>query len=216
MNGRLLSYVGGAVTLGAVALVSSGCSTPTTMTDEWRDPSYVAPPMRNMLVIGVRMDPTNRRTLEDAFVTALAKRGVHATPSYAVFPGGALPSADQARAAVKGQGVDGVLVASERGIREKTTVVPSSYNGGLYGGYYGWGGTWSPGYVVTDAFVKFETSVWDASQGRLVWSAVTETENPSSSRDFVKSLLKSVIPAMTNVGLVPPKSTEEKVSTSSP
>jgi hypothetical protein len=68
---------------------------------------------------------------------------------------------------------------------------------------------------VNDAFVKFETSVWDASEGKLVWSAVTETENPTSSHDFVKSLLKSVLPALTNAGIVPPKGTEEKVSSSS-
>jgi hypothetical protein len=205
MLSKLRSYAGIAVAMGAVTLASGACSTPTTMMDQWRDPTYAAGPMRNMLIVGGKMEPTNRRTVEDAFVTALAKRGVHATPSYEMFPG-ALPSKDEARNAVLKQGIDGVLVANERGIKETTTIVPGAYNSGFWGGYYGGWGTYSPGYLQTDAYVKFETSVWDANQGKLVWSAVTETENPTSGKDFLKSLLKSVLPAMTTAGILPPKS----------
>jgi hypothetical protein len=201
----LLPCVGGAVMVSALGLVSSGCSTPTTVTGEWRDTSYTAGPMRNLLVFGGGMSEGNRRTLEDGFVSALATRGVHAMASYLMFPG-SLPSNDEARAAAQRQGIDGVLVASERGINERTTIVPGSYGDGFWGGYYaGWAGGWTPGYATTDQFVKFETSVWDANQGKLVWSSTTQTENPTSSTDFVKSLTKEVLPAMTQSGILPPK-----------
>jgi hypothetical protein len=212
MLSTLRSYAGIAVATGAVTLASGACSTPTTMTNQWRDPTYAAGPMRNMLIVAGKMEPTNRRTVEDAFVTALGNHGVHATPSYVMFPG-ALPSREEAHSAVLKQGIDGVLVANERGVQETTTMVPGAYNGGFWGGYYGGWGDWSPGYLQTDAYVKFETSVWDANQGKLVWSAVTETENPTSGKDFLKSLLSSVVPAMTAAGILPPKSNaEENVS----
>ena len=205
MMKELLSCVGGAVMVSALGLVSSGCSTPTTMTSEWRDASYTAGPLKNLLIFGGGMSEANRRTLEDGFVTSLAARGVHATASYLLFPG-ALPSNDEAHAAAKRQGIDGVLVASERGIKERTTIVPGSYGAGFWGGYYaGWAGGWTPGYATTDQFVKFETSVWDANEGKLIWSTTTQTENPTSSADFVNSLTKELLPAMTQSGILPPK-----------
>ncbi|HXN34140.1 MAG TPA: hypothetical protein VN894_19895, partial [Polyangiaceae bacterium] len=112
-------------------------------------------------------------------------------------------------------GVDGVIVASMKGVSERQTYVPGAYEGGFWGGFYGpgWGGTWDPGYVVTDRFVKFDTSLWDPSgNGKMVWSAVTQTENPSSGKDFLSSLTKSVIPAMTQAGFLPPATKEKAVS----
>jgi hypothetical protein len=58
--------------------------------------------------------------------------------------------------------------------------------------------------VVTDQFVKFETTLWSPSgDGKMVWSAVTQTENPSSGKDFVSSLTKSVVPALGKAGFLP-------------
>lgn len=112
-------------------------------------------------------------------------------------------------------GVDGVIVASMKGVHERQTYVPGTYEGGFWNDYYGpgWGGAWDPGYVVTDQFVKFETSLWDPSgSGKMVWSAVTQTENPSSGKDFASSLTKSVIPAMTQGGFLPPATKDKAVS----
>jgi hypothetical protein len=196
-----------AAVIGAVLALACSTSTPTEITNVWRDPSYAAGPMKNLIVFGGRMNATNRRSLEDGFVSALNSRGVHATASYTLFPGD-LPTKDQARAALQRTGIDGVLVASMRGKNEQTTFVPGAYaGGGFWDGYYGpgWGGPYDPGYVVTDEFVKFETSVWDPrDSGKMVWSAVTETENPSSGKDFVSSLTKSVIPALTDAKILPP------------
>ena len=67
--------------------------------------------MKNIVVFGGRLNPTNRRTLEDGFVSALSTHGVRATASYTLFPGD-LPGKDQARAVMQDAGVDGVIVAS--------------------------------------------------------------------------------------------------------
>jgi len=204
MRERLRSCLFGSVFIGAATVLSAGCtSTPTTMTDVWRDPSYAAGPMRNLVVFGGNLNATNRRTLEDGFVSALAMHGVRATASYRLFPN-ELPPKEEARAAVKQIGADGVLVSTMKGVNEKVTVVPGSV---FWGGFYGpgWGGpVWDPGYIVTDDYVRFETSLWDPTgDGRMVWSAVTQTENPRSGRDFVSSLTKSVTSALVKAGLLP-------------
>jgi hypothetical protein len=208
MVGRGAMRVSAAVTFGATAVLCAACSTAasTATTDVWRDPSYAAGPMTNMVVFGGRLDETNRRTLEDGFVSALSAHGVHATQSYRLFPG-ELPSNEAAQRELRRLGVDGVLVATMKGRSERETYVPGAYYGGFWTGFYGpgWGGVWDPGYTVTDTFVKFETSLWDPrGEGKMVWSAVTQTKNPSSGRDFATSLTKTVIPLLVRSGFSPP------------
>ena len=188
----------------ALTLFVAGCSTttPTEMTTEWKDPHYAAGPMKSMVVFGGRMNATDRRTLENALASALSQAGVHATPSYNMFPGD-LPAKEDAQTALQNGGFDAALVATMTKIEERTT---GGYSGSFWGGYYGpgWGGGWDPGYVIPDKLVKFETSLWRLSdQGSIVWSATTETQNPSSRKDFAESLTHSVVPALAEAGFLP-------------
>ena len=202
MSRMLRSAVRTALAVSAVTIGGVACSTPTTVTNEWKSPSYAAGPMKNVVVVGAKLDDTQRRTLEDGFVAALSTHGVRATPSYTLFPA-QLPDRAEAQSTIQKQGFDGVLVSTMRGINERTYIEPG-WNGGFYSDYWGpgWGGP--SAYVETDAFVKFETTVWDPSGGgKLVWSAVTQTENPSSSHDFTKSLTNKLVPEMVKAGLVP-------------
>ncbi len=191
-----------AVLAGVVASTAvSACSTPTTETSIWKSPTYAAGPMRSIAVFGGRVDPTQRHTLEDGFVSALSAYGVRATQSYTLF-GDQLPT-DQAtiRAALRNGGYDGALVSTLKGVSEQVLVTPDAdWGTGFYGAY------WGPGpaaYAQTDQFVKFETTLWDPNGGKMVWSAVTQTENPTSGKDFVTSLTKEVVPSMAKAGLFP-------------
>lgn len=212
MRTRARLVLGGAVSAALMAIAASGCSTRTTVSDVWTAHDTTVAPMRSVLVIGARMDDTNRRSLEDGLAASLGQHGVRATPSYKLFPNG-FPNADQARQAVEQVGFQGLLVSTSKGTTERTTIVPGTYD--FWSGYYfgpGWGG-WYPGYVYTDQFVKFETSLWDErTGGKLVWSAVTQTENPSSGRDFVKSLQRTIIPAIEAAGFIPRMGTPERLS----
>jgi hypothetical protein len=211
-RGRLACVL--VVSAAGLSAFAWGCATGTTVTNVWsaaqREP---VAPVRNVLVMGARMDETSRRQLEDGFSQALALHGVRATPSYVLFPNG-FPSTDEAKNAVRSVGYDGLLVAESKGTTERTTVVPG-YGYGFWGDYY-WGPAWAgwyPGYVYTDEFVKYETTLWDPKgAGRLVWAANTQTENPSSGKDFLKSLLGKVMPEMEKAGVIPPKGAAEQLS----
>ena len=212
MSSTLQSTIRTAFAAGAVAVGSVACSTPTSLTSEWKNPGYTAGPLKNVLVVGARLDNPQRRTVEDTFVTALGSHGVHATPSYTLFPG-PLPDGTTAQAAVQKEGFDGVLISTMRGVKERTYIEPGAgWGGGLYGDY--WGPAWiGPAAVVqTDTYVKFETTVWSPTGGgQLIWSAVSQTENPTSGANFAQSLAKKIVPALAKDGLVP-EGTGPKVS----
>jgi hypothetical protein len=170
----------------------------------WKSPSYAAGPMKNIAVFGGRLNETQRHTLEDTYVAALTQYGVHATPSYTMFPEGQSPPDPVAiQSTLRSNGFDGALVSTMKGVSEQVLVSPDAdWAGGFYGAYWGPG---APVYAETDEFVKFETSLWNPNSGRMVWSAVTQTENPTSGKDFSNSLTKSIVPSLAKAGFIPPK-----------
>jgi hypothetical protein len=189
---------------GALAALTAviACSTPTTQTGVWKSATYEAGPMKNVVVFGGRMNQTQRRTLEDGFVAALGSYGVHATPSYAMFPESqSPPDPATVRSTLASAGYDGALVSTLEGVTEQTFVSPDAdWAGGFYGAYWGPG---APVYAETDQFVKFETSLWSPESGKMVWSATTQTTNPRSGKDFVSSLTKSIVPSLAKANLIP-------------
>lgn len=193
--------------LGAAAFAGA-CSTPTTIAETWRDPDYAAAPMHDVLVIARLRTEANRRTAEDAYVAALAQHGVRATASYQVFQQ-QRPDRSEVRAYLARQGYDGALVTRFEGIRSETTIVPDADFSGYYGGLWGPADSY---YLETDQYVRVETSLWDARSGRLVWSATSETENPSSSRDAISSVVRKITSSLANEKLIPPATSGARVS----
>ena len=196
---RPSSKFAGVVTLG---LVAAACSTPTTETNVWQSPTYAAGPMKNIAVFGGRVNETDRRTLEDGYVAALASYGVHATPSYSLFPQGQVPKDQSAvRTVLQQGGYDGALVSTLKGVSEQVLVAPDAgWDTGFYGAFWGPG---APVYAQTDQFVKFETTLWNPNSGKMVWSAITQTENPTSGPNFVSSLTGKIVPSLAQAGLIP-------------
>lgn len=193
--------------------LTAACGGPTTsVTQVWRAPSPPTPPMKTVLVFGVRVDEPNRRAIEDAFAADLTRHGVRAAQSYVLFPG-ELPPIDQARAQVNEAHYEGILVLRARGVNEETRYV-HGMSTGFWNGYYGYGGYgggwgYSPGYVVTDKTVVFEATLWDLrAEDKLVWTALTQTLNPSSGTQFARSLTAAVDPALARAGLLAPAAKE--------
>ena len=181
---------------------SAGCGgeTPTSVTQLWKAP-VAAAPLKTVIVFAAQIDEANRRSLEDSYAEALRRRGLTATPSYTIFPG-----EPPARQAVKAAGFDGILVSMMRSFREPPTYVPGWYEGGFWHSYYGPGWDyWSPGYVISDPIVSFDTTLWDTRiDDQLVFAITTETNNPTSSMDFVESLPTTVGSALDKQRLIPP------------
>jgi hypothetical protein len=195
-----------AVAAGALA----GCAANTQLVDMWRDPAAPRQPIHRVLVVAVRRDETSRRIWEDGFVAQMNKRGVDATPSYAIFQQGVPDTAD-IEDAVRDRDFDGVLFTHRLGASTQTTYVPGytrfepvwvrnrwSYNYHTY-----WAEVHEPGYVETDRVVRYRVDVWNTgSDWRLVWSGTTESFNPNSSRDVNRSIAKLIVPELEAQGVL--------------
>lgn len=199
------------VPVGVLALVLAltvACATRTKLSNVWKAEADL-PAVRKVLVVGIAPSESGRRAYEDAFAAALAARGADAVTSYRQIPAEQGLSEASVRSAVRGRDFEGVLVTRLLGVEEDTEYVPPTayvtpgyYGYGLYG-YMGGGVSYSPGYTVRHTTVRLETHLYDARTARLLWAAHSDTFDPDSTDDVIRSVTDKLSERLAADGLLP-------------
>jgi hypothetical protein len=183
----------------AVALLSLACAPNTEVVNSWKEPGI--PPQRftKVLAVFITKDPGMRRAAEDQ----LAHKIGHAVPAYSVVPDSLLRDGANAKAWIKQEGYDGLVIMRPVRVDQEQTfvpgtsyVVPAGY--GSYSRYWGtgWGYAYSPGYVQSDQVVLVETNVYSVKDDKLIWASRTKTYNPESVRNLVDEIVDQTAAAM--------------------
>ncbi len=203
--------------VSAIALltlaVTAGCAVQSEMTNLWSDPAVPASALHSVFVVGVRKNPVLRRRWEDAFVGALAARGVSATPSYRSFPD-AVPDTDQVVDAVRRDGFDAVLTSSRLPNEATSRYVPGALheeqvfpadNRGYRRFHSYWVTVQDPGYTETDTIIRLETDLWSTrgDGGHLVWSGTLRTLESVGGRTVDRAVNDEIMPQMEKQGAIP-------------
>jgi len=200
--------------LGVLLLAS--CAS-TTLQSAWFDSSYNGPPFKRIIVVGVTGSFTDRRVFDDTFAQVLNAAGVQGLPGYQFIDNA--PSANEAafNEGVTRSGADGVLLVRLLGVDTKTqvstTMVPAMYGGpfaGLFGapiGPYGPYGPWGPAWYAVPDYQQYqvanvEATLFDTKTHRPIWSATTQTFNPTSVAAETPGYAKLVIDQLRARGLL--------------
>lgn len=187
--------------VGLTALLAA-CAA-TTLTNAWKDPEYKGGGFRKLLVVGASDSPTNRRIFEEEFSRALRAAGVEAVASYTVIAQDGKKIDEAAmQEVVRKQGLDGVVMTRLVRMDKQTvythgyaTGVPAlGYRNSLYG-YYN--GAWTPYGIPAEVreyeSAVLETTLWNAADKKLVWTATTSTFAPSDVKSATADFSKVVI-----------------------
>ncbi len=198
---------GAAISLFLFLLAIAACSK-TSITQTWKEPSFQGKHLTNVLVVAVTQNQVARRNYEEAFVMELGKEGVEAYPSYHYLPGEKI-SREEVEAAVKRLGVHYVLITTLVGVEKKKeynppqTYITPRMGIGYYGYYYrAYNIVHEPGYYTTRVLVNLETTIYDVSTEKPVWMARSETMNPDSSAEVVKSVIEKLVLALKQDGFL--------------
>lgn len=185
-------------------LVLAGCQT-TSLQSAWFDPSFSGEPMHRIAVVAVGVNVANRRMAEDVFAQRLRNLGVNGAAGWTFIPDGARDAAEPFTEAVRASGAEGLLIVRMLGVDTRTqvntmmvTTTTPVWGGPMWGP--GWGSTsvWATTTVpVTQVsqynLVMVETSFYEVATGRLVWSGITQTLNPSDFQREVGGLADVII-----------------------
>jgi hypothetical protein len=188
------------VSLLLATLILAGCQT-TALQSAWYDPTFTGGPMHRITVVAAGVNVANRRLAEDIFSQRLRAQGVEAAPGWAVVSDEARNAPEPFTEALRRAGAEGVLVIRVLGVDTRTQVntMMVTTTTPVWGGP-GWGGTsvWATTTVpVTQVsqynLVMVETSLYEVSTGRLVWSGITQTLNPSDFQRDVGGFANVII-----------------------
>jgi hypothetical protein len=181
-----------------LAGVGTGCAT-TQIESTWKDPSFAGPPFKKLMVLGISRQATPRRVFEDTFVAELVAQGVQAVPGHVHLPQDGPPEREAAVKAVRAAGVDGVivtrLVARESEVRRdwQPMLLPMrTLEPGLG---HAWVKVYEPREVEIVRAIA-ETTVYRASDGLLVWSALTDSADPTNWQSASRGFARTAIAAM--------------------
>lgn|SRR5690606_9820224 len=208
-----------------VAAVSLGaCSTTTRITGSWKDPAVDASTgeSKSVLIVPLSRNIELRTKLEDALAAKAAERNIEAVKSSDIFTPDffqVLPGREELLGQIKQTGVDAILTVSlidteseTRYVRGSTHYAPMPVYS-WYGGFYTYLNYWhpimyDPGYYVTDKTYFLETNLYNAASGQLVWSAQSETVNPTSIDAFAEEYPEVLLERMVKDGLLVQQSAE--------
>ncbi len=184
----------------------AGCAS-TSLTNQWKNPSYSGPPIKKVLVVGVTKQPGPRRVFEDEFAAALKAAGVDALPSYTLIKEDGQADESVVRQAVREARADGVLVTRLVKVEQKTQISPGYYGPTPAVGFYGWYssawvGYYEPPTVYQYDVVTAETSLYGLRADELIWSGTTETFSPQDVKKETQGFAKIIIDALKKQGII--------------
>jgi hypothetical protein len=212
-------------------LLTACQSSSTKVTTEWEAPALSEHPFRHLIVVGLELKPDQRRTLEDEFARQLAAAGISAQASYpdARFSLDAIDRDQQAATeAMRKLGADGVLMVrlvDERTVRRHVPsdslrsaqspnqfdpAVPSrSWTTYYHSSLTEAGQTYD---AMVDRTVVVESNLYSLADGKLRWSARTDTFVQHGAKTDVKirAFVATLVKHLQAAGAIPAPAATEK------
>ena len=198
-------------------LLAAGCAS-TTLQSTWMDPGFTGGPFTKFFVIGLSArDVTTRRVFEDIMVARLQAAGAQAIPAWQNFRDEGQGNEAAMEAAVAQSGANALLMTRLLGIDTRTNVSTVMVPGPVWGPGFGPGfgpgpGWWGPysswqavPQVTQYQIATAETTLFDVKTHRVVWSATSQTFNPTSVQQEAPGLADAVIAALQARGLIAAK-----------
>jgi hypothetical protein len=191
--------------IGIIALLYS-CSPSTEITGTWKNPNVSAAVYDNILIASMSSKVNVKQEIENNLAAELSKQGVQAYKGIEVLPPSFRdnPDKNEMLKKIRGTSANAILTVSLIDTETENRYVPGNVTYapvsrfGYYGRFWGYYNYWnpivtSPGYYTEDKTYFLETNLYDVDTEELVWSAQSETYNPSSlsqsSQEFAKIIV---------------------------
>jgi hypothetical protein len=209
------------VLVAAAVLASlAGCSTTSTTSnkathfvDTWKAPDAAPLAVKQgdkVVAMVISKEESTRKKDEDAICDELRARGFSPIPSYTLVPTDQIANQEKAVATIRNSGATAIFGARPMPAETSEKYVPTQWAGGSplmdFGSFYnlGWQSQTTPAQTVTTTVVRVQLLVYNLPQGKLLWSAESETTDPGQLDSFFAELVKAAAAQMTKEGVLAP------------
>ena len=192
----------------ASALLFTGCTT-TNVTNSWKDENASKSNLKNVMVLAMlpAKDRALRADMENQLVADLNNKGFTAVSSYAKYGPKSFEgkTEKQVNRELRSNNIDGVITISLLDKNQEENYTPGNvtyrpvavrYN--RFTGYYNtiYNRTINPGYYTINTSYFFETNLYDVKTDKLLYSAQTESFDPSTTEQIGKDHSKAIVKDM--------------------
>jgi hypothetical protein len=206
-----------------VAITLQGCYS-TSISASWMSDKHQPRNFKKLLVIGMSTNVVARATFEDELVYFMRLKGINAVAATSVMtPDRNLVSQPQEvqKKTLVDEGFDGVFAISlleknnsTKYVSGTSTYAPASFYGGYYSSFYSYyphmySNVYQPGYYVASQEIILNSSLFDIESGDLLWSAQSDTTDPSSVDDAANSYAKSMVTQILKRSVIIPNTTKK-------
>jgi len=198
----------------ALLLVLSQCGTTTKLTGSWEQNPDETYHFKKIAIIGIAKVADVRKMVEDNIETLLREQGINAVGGLTFLPPEATKeniSPELVKAFLTSEGADAVITISMLRRQDRKEVTGGGYyyvpySNAYFGDYYGQMSNYyySPGYEYTSTDVFLETNLYSFPEGKLLYSAQTETVDFSSAEIAASQLSKEIVKDLTDKKVVMP------------
>ena len=185
-----------------VALISliQGCAT-TELVETWVDPQTRSlPRFHKVFVAYLGGDTAGQRLAEDSLAEHVKAEVV--VKCYATYPNANELNPEHVRDELRAKGFDGALVMRFARVTQDVAYIPASFPShySSLGGY--WGYNPAPSMAVhTNDIVQVVTNFYSIAEDKLLYTARSESFNPSSSVELVTDIAAAVAKDLKKKGL---------------
>ncbi|WP_153796854.1 hypothetical protein [Foetidibacter luteolus] len=191
------------IILALPALLSlAGCSS-TKVTDSWSD-NTEKPALKKILVLGLfnDKDRNTRMQMEEQLAEDLRAYGYDAVTSFNAYGPKSFGnmSEDKALKMLRNSGIDGVVTITLLDKSKERNYVPGNmaYNPYPYRRFWGYYSyyyprVYQPGYYETNTNYYFETNLYNIDNNKLLYSAQSQSFDPSSTRVLADEYAKTIV-----------------------
>ena len=179
----------------------SACGTSTSITRSYKKPGTTVKTYKKVFLSVIASDVATKQTIEDQLAAGLQTNGVEVVKSIDAFPPNSeVGDKETLLNKIRSYNPDAIITVALIDKATEQRYVP----GNFYNYYSGWhSSVYSPGYYTNDKIYYLETNLYDATAEDLVWSAQSETYNPSNLESFIEGYRKAIRKKLQEDGIIP-------------
>ena len=182
------------LTMGLLLLVA--CTT-TKVLHEWRNTDVNGARLGHLTVVALFKQDQARRLWEDEFAWQISNHGQMVTRSYNLVPSLNENTTGQLGSLALALRADGILVIRMVNSKQPAETaadnsppIPMNLSGFLQ---HSWKDNYDPPELMTNAVMTVESRLFDAKNGKLVWSLATQSKNQFGLKWEITLLAKRVL-----------------------
>lgn len=192
--------------LGLQIILIISCSSSTQLTDVYIDETFSGKEFKKILVFGLAKDEWKRKVYENEFRSQLLKYNVEVLMAWQELPKGEQMNRENFEKYFRDKNVDALLVAIEGGESSDKTLYTGG-SGHVYVGFYGFYASTAPlyfnsDYLAEEKIVYMRANFYETTDGKIIWSAKSQSYEPKNTGDVVKTVSSKVISDLYKEGFI--------------